>query len=312
LEFFLLNDGDEEDDSSSVIPKVCIQVESLLTKYDHAKNLLEEVSVLKMQETRKVNIGTDKSPKYVNLGVDCTTEEVDQYVSLFKKYIDLFTWTYDDLKAYNKTIFQHIIPLREEVKPVKQKIRMMNPKLKPLVKIELEKLKTARIIYPTILSNWLSNPVIVRKKTGEIQMCVDFRDLNKASIKDNFPLPNMEFLLQQVIGSAYMSTLDGFYGYNKVLVVEEDRAKTTFITPWETCAYARMPFYLKNVGATFQRAMDRAFSGLIGKFMEDYQDDLTVHSKTREDHIHHLRKVFERCILYNVSMNPKKCLFIVT
>jgi hypothetical protein len=176
----------------------------------------------------------------------------------------------------------------------------------------LEKLKKDGIIYPIRHSDWLSNPVVVRKKTGEIQMCVDFRDLNKSSVKDNYPLPNMEFLLQQVTGSACMSMLDGFSGYNQVLVAEEDRAKTTFITPWETYAYAQMPFGLKNVGATFQRDMDHAFEGLIGKFMVDYQDDLTVHSKTRNEHIHHLRKVFERCRLYGVSLNPKKCLFVVT
>jgi hypothetical protein len=86
----------------------------------------------------------------------------------------VFAWTYDFLKAYDETLFQHIIPLREEAKPVKQKIRMMNPKLKPLVKIELEKLKKVGIIYPIRHSGWLSNPVIVRKKTGEIWMFVDF------------------------------------------------------------------------------------------------------------------------------------------
>jgi hypothetical protein len=148
LEKNLLNDDDGEDDCSSVVPKYCIQVESLFTKDDHFKNLLEEVSVRKVQETRKVNIGIDNSSKYVNMGVDCTTEEVNQFVSLFKEYIDVFTWTYDDLKYYDKTIFHHIIPLREEAKPVKPKIRMMNPKLKSLVKIELEKLKKAWIIYP--------------------------------------------------------------------------------------------------------------------------------------------------------------------
>ena len=95
----------------------------------------------------------------------------------------------------------------------------MNPKLKPLVKIELEKLKKGGIIYPVIHSDWLSNPVIVRKNTGEIQMCVDFKDLKKEIIKDNFPLPNMEFFLQQVTGSACMSMLDGFSRYNHVLVV---------------------------------------------------------------------------------------------
>jgi hypothetical protein len=160
------------------------------------------------------NIGTDKSSKYVNLGVDYTPEEVDQYVCLFKEYVYVFSWTYDDFKAYVKTIFQCIIPLREEAKPVKQKIRMMNPKLKPLVRIELEKLKKVGIIYPIRHSYWLSNLVIVMKKIGEIRMCVDFRDLNKVSIKDNFPLPNMEFLLQKVTRLECMSMLDGLYRYN--------------------------------------------------------------------------------------------------
>jgi hypothetical protein len=134
------------------------------------------------------------------------------------------------MKAYDKKIFQHIVPLRAEAKPVKKKIKMMNPKLKPLVKIELEKLKKARIIYPIIHFDHLSNLVILRKKIGEIRMCVDFKNLNKARIKDNYHLPNMEFLLQQVIGSTCMPMLDGFSGYSQVLVVEEDKAKTTFIT----------------------------------------------------------------------------------
>jgi hypothetical protein len=103
-----------------------------------------------------------------------------------------------------------------------------------------------------------------------------------------------------------MSTLDGFSGYNKFLVVEEDREKTTFIRPWETYAYDRMPFNLKNSRATFQRAMDHAFNRMIGNFMVDYQGDLTMHSSKREDHIHHLRKVFEICRSYNVSLNPNK------
>jgi hypothetical protein len=72
---------------------------------------------------------------------------------------------------------------------------MMNPKLKPLVKVKLEKLKKDGIIYPIRHSDWISNPVIVRKKTMEIQMCVELKDINKASIKDNYPLPNVEFLL---------------------------------------------------------------------------------------------------------------------
>jgi hypothetical protein len=176
--------------------------------------------------------------------------------------------------------------------PIKQNLRVVNPKLKPLVKIELEKLKKVGIIFPIRHSQWISNPIIVRKKNGDIHIFVDFRDLNRASIKDNYPLPNMEMLLQEVTSSTLMSRLDGFFGYNQVLVVEEDRLKIYFIAPWETYAYVCMPFGLKNVGANFQREMDHAFKCLIGKFMVDYQNDLTIHSRVRENHIKHLRKVF--------------------
>eukprot|EP00253_Pinus_taeda_P032992 PITA_32992 len=89
----------------------------------------------------------------------------------------------------------------------------------------------------------------------------------------------METLLQRVTGSGMMSLLDGFSGYNQVWVKKEDRHKTTFTTPWGTYEYIRMSFGLTNVGATFQRAMDYAFKGLIRKFIEIYQDDLTVFSK---------------------------------
>jgi hypothetical protein len=142
-------------------------------------------------------------------------------------------------------------------------------------------------------------------------MCVDFRDLNKTSVKENYILPNMEFLLQQATGSSCISMLDGFSGYNQVLVAKEDMPKMTFITPWEAYSYAQIPFSLKNVGATFQRDMDHTFKGLIGRFMEYYQDDLMIHSKERKKHIHHLRKVFEICRLYGVSLSLKKCLFVV-
>ena len=165
------------------------------------------------------------------------------------------------------------------------------------------------IIAQTRDSSWVSNLVVVRKKNGEIRLCVDFRNLNVAFEKDNYALSNMETLLQRITGSSMMSMLDGFSGYNQVLVKEEDIHKTAFTTPWGTFEYLRMPFGLLNAGATFQRAMDYAFKDIIGKIIEIYQDDLTVFSKERKDHISHLRKVFERCRKYKISLNPAKSVF---
>jgi hypothetical protein len=129
------------------------------------------------------------------LGTNCTIEEIDQYDQLFKEFQDIFAWSYDYLKEYEKSTFQHILSLKEGSKPFKKTLRIINPNIKPLVKIELEKLKRACIIFSTRHSKWLSNPMAVRKKSGEIRLCVDFRDLNQTSIKYNYPLPNMEMLL---------------------------------------------------------------------------------------------------------------------
>ena len=123
------------------------------------------------------------------------------------------------------------------------------------------------IIAPIRYSSWISNLVVVRKKNGDIRLCIDFCNLNQLSLKDNYPLPNMEHLLQRVTGARMMSMLDGFSGYNQVLLKREDQLKTTFTTPWGTFMYLRMSFGLMNAGATFQRAMDYAFRDLIQKII---------------------------------------------
>ena len=105
----------------------------------------------------------------------------------------------------------------------------------------------------------------------------------------------MDHILQRVVGSSRISLLDGFLGYNQILVQPEDQAKTTFTTPWGTFMYVKMPFGLMNAGATFQRAMDIAFAKEIHEFIVIYLDDITVFSKTDNEHLDHLRQVFIKC-----------------
>ena len=171
----------------------------------------------------------------------------------------------------------------------------MHPSLKLLVKKELNKLLTAKIIFPIRHTTWVANLIPVRKKSGDIRICIDFRNLNRASLKDNYPILAMEQILQSVSGSAMLSLLDGFSGYNQVLVAKEDRLKTTFQTKWGTYAYDKMPFGLINARDTFQQAMDIAFRGLINKSVVVYLDDITVYPKIRKAHIPHLKAIFDRC-----------------
>jgi hypothetical protein len=108
----------------------------------------------------------------------------------------------------------------------------------------------AKIIIPLRFLEWEANLVPVRKKNGEIKMCVDFKILNRSSKKDNYPFLKMEHIFQKVTGSARMSMVDGFSDYNQIFVLPEDREKTYFKTPWGTFMYAKIPFGLMNVRET--------------------------------------------------------------
>ena len=128
-------------------------------------------------------------------------------------------------------------------------------------------------------------------------------------MKDNYPLPKMDHILQKVVEAEIISTMDGFSGYNQIKVLPEDQEKTAFTTPWGTFMYAKMPFGLMNAGATFQRAMDIAFVGETGKFVVSYMDDIKVYSRSEREHIHHLECYFIKCKKFAISLNPKKSNF---
>ena len=117
----------------------------------------------------------------------------------------------------------------------------MHPKLEPLIQNEVKKLLDAKIIFRVWHSEWVAKLVQVRKNSGEIILCVDFWNLNRASDKDNYLVPPMEQIIQMVSGSKLFSLLDGCSGYNQVLVVEQDRMKTTFQTKWGTFSDKRIP-----------------------------------------------------------------------
>lgn len=160
--------------------------------------------------------------------------------------------------------------------------------------------------YPT----WLANIVPVPKKDGKIRICVDYRDLNKASPKDNFPLPNIHILIDNCAKHKLQSFVDCFAGYHQILMDEEDAKKTAFITPWGVYNYRVMLFGLKNEGDTYTRAMTTIFHDMIHKEIEIYVDDVIIKSGESSDHLTHL-KFFDRLRRYDLRLNPAKCAFEV-
>ena len=122
----------------------------------------------------------------------------------------------------------------------------------------------------------------------------------------------MDLLIDSAAGHKMFFFMDGFSGYNQILMSPKDAEKTAFHTPIGNFYYTVMPFGLKNAGATYQRTMTAMFHNMIHREIEDYIDDIVVKSKKREDHLAVLRKIFERCRLYKLKMNTLKCAFGVT
>jgi hypothetical protein len=246
----------------------------------------------------------------VHIGASCSPEEIVTYTSLFKEFRDIFAWSYEEMSGIDPAIVVHEIKTYPGAKPVRQRLRPVHPRKAAAIKLEVEKLLKAGFIYPVALTEWVSNPVPIDKKGGSIRVCVDYRDINKACPKDNFPTPFVDQIVDDCAGSEIFSLMDGFSGYNQINIAPEDQHKTAFICPWGTFAYRKLPFGLKNAGATFQRAMSYAFHD-IKHIVQPYLDDLPAHSLRRVDHPNHLRAIFVRCRFYRIRLNPHKCVFCV-
>ena len=115
------------------------------------------------------------------------------------EHVDVFAWYYEELRTCDTGIIQHKVPLKPNVKRFHQKLRRINLSLFPIIEKEVKKLLDAKIIVSLRYSSWVANLFLVRKKNGEIKLCVDFRNLNKSSLKDNYPLPKIEQILQKVV-----------------------------------------------------------------------------------------------------------------
>lgn len=120
-------------------------------------------------------------------------------------------------------------------------------------------------------------------------------------------------LVNSVAGFDYLSMLEDYSGYNQIFISEEDVPKIVFRCPWalETYEWVVFPFGLKNVGVTYQRDMNSMFHDFIDTFMKVYIDDIVIKSSSKDGHINHLRKSFERMRKYGLKMNPLKCAFCV-
>ncbi|CAN6678215.1 unnamed protein product [Malus baccata var. baccata] len=250
--------------------------------------------------------------KYVFLGEDqtlpviisssLTAQEEDKLIRVLKEHKSAIGWTLADIKGISPTTCMHRILLEEGAKPSREAQRRLNPPM-----LEVVVLKKSGV---TVVKNEEQELVPTRVVTGW-RVCIDYRKLNAMTRKDHFPLPFLDQMLERLAGYKFYCFLDGYSGYNQIVITPEDQEKTTFTCPFGTFAYRRMPFGLCNAPATFQRCMVSIFSDYVEKIIEIFMDDFSVFGNSFDHCLNNLTLILKRCVETNLVLNWEKCHFMV-
>jgi hypothetical protein len=188
----------------------------------------------------------------VTIGAYLNPEEEKELIQFLNKNKDVFAWSAKDLQGVDRDIIEDALETDEKIAPKKQKLRKMSEEKVKAVEAEVQRLQDAKVIREVKYPVWLANTVPAKKKNGKWRMCVDFMDLNKACKKDDFPLERVDKIVDDAANSEMLSLLDMFSRYHQIRVRREDEEKTSFITPFGTFCFVRMPEGLKTQDAHFR------------------------------------------------------------
>jgi Reverse transcriptase (RNA-dependent DNA polymerase) len=265
-----------------------------------------------VDELIEINLGTEEDPRPTFISASLPEEAADKLKTFLKGYIDCFAWSYKEMPELDPNVAVHYLKIDPTFKPIKQALRRMRIELEEKVVEEIKKLIDAGFIREEETPEWMASIVPVKKKNGQIHICVDFRDLKKACPKDDFPLPVTEIIIDHTSSYEVFSFMDSYAGYNQIKMTPEDEKHTAFRTSIGIYCYKVMPFGLKNAGATYQRAMTKIFDDLIHKIVECYVDDLVIKAMSYEEHLQYLEVVFSLLREHALKLNPLKCAFMVS
>ncbi|GJX79223.1 reverse transcriptase domain-containing protein [Tanacetum coccineum] len=260
----------------------------------------------------KVAIHPDYPEQEVSIGGSLSDTGRAAVCALLQRNLDIFAWEPKHMTGVPRSITEHKLKIRQGYSPVRQKKRGQAPERAKAILEEVHKLVEAGIMREVYYHDWLSNPVMVKKSDGSWRMCVDFTDLNKACPQDCYPLPEIDWKVESLCGYPFKCFLDAYKGYHQIQMAKDDEEKTAFHTSQGVYCYTKMPFGLKNAGATYQRLVDNAFEGQVGRNLEVYVDDLVIKSHTEDELVRDIVETFRALRKINMKLNPKKCTFGAT
>jgi hypothetical protein len=234
-----------------------------------------------------------------------SSTELQQLKATLVKHHKIFSTT------LGKTnLLEHVIDTKDS-HPVRSAPRRTNPVAKEEIGSQIKKLLEQKVIEPSV-SPWASPIVLVKKKTNDWRLCIDYRRLNDVTVKDAHPLPRIDDTLDALQGNTYFTALDLHSGYWQVAMNELDKSKTAFTCPQGLYQFNTMPMGLCNAAATFQRLMQHVLRDLQWKTLVVYLDDVVVFGKTFEEMLTNLATVFERFELAGLTLRFTKCNFAQT
>jgi Reverse transcriptase (RNA-dependent DNA polymerase)/RNase H-like domain found in reverse transcriptase/Aspartyl protease len=228
------------------------------------------------------------------------SELLDEYASIFS------TGTFPDKPAARAV--PHAIPLLPNSQPTFRPMLRLSPKELGVLKEYVAELLEKGLIRPST-SPYGASAIFVPKPDGTLRVCIDYRAINKITVKNKYPLPRIDDLLDKLSGAKYFSSLDLQTGFHQVPIQEVDIEKTAFRTPFGHFEWTVLPLGLCNSAPTFQMVMNNTFKEYVDKSVLVYMDDILVFSKTEEEHKVHLRQVLERLRECNFKLRLKKCSF---
>ncbi len=176
----------------------------------------------------EVNLGSAKQKRPTFVSSRLSTEQREDLVGLLKSYQDCFAWSYEEMSGLGREIVEHRLPIKKGYKPFKQPACRFEPGIVLRIKEKIENLLKIGFIRPAHYVEWLANIVPVKKKKGKLRNCIDFRNLNLAMPKDEYPMPIADMLIDAAAGHEVLSFKDGHASYNQIMIAESDVSKTAF------------------------------------------------------------------------------------
>lgn len=248
---------------------------------------------------------TDDNPDPTVDAAPPTAPEHPRAAALYAEYADVFPDKLPKGLPPPRAV-DHRIELEPGFPPPCRPMYRLSPKEQDVLKTQLQELLDQEFIQPS-KSPYGAPVLFVKKKTNDLRMCLDYRALNKGTIRNAYPLPRIDELLDRLHGATVFSALDLRSGYHQIRIADEDIPKTAFRTRYGAFEFRVLPFGLTNAPATFQRLMNDVFRPYLDQFVVVYLDDVMVWSKNEEEHENHLRIVLSLLREHKLYANRKKC-----